>query len=90
MTNPEITLRWIIRHRDEPEVTIFLCEESKKMDEETVEETLCHIWAGFYDAEPIKEVFAEQVCKHCYAVKRDRKIAERRKHYKKVCERKGC
>ena len=89
MTNAEAKLTWIIRHRDEPEVKIFICEESKKLDAEIVEETLCHIWAGFYDAEPVKEVFAEQVCKQCYAVKRSRKIADNKAHYAKVCAKKG-
>lgn len=89
MTNAEATLKWIINHRDEPEVRLFICEESKKLDAEIVEETLCHIWTGFYDAEPVREVFAEQVCKQCYAIKRNRKIADNRKHYAKVCAKRG-
>lgn len=85
----ETKLAWIIRHRGEPIVDIFLCGESKKMDTEAVEETLCHIWAGFYDAEPVREVFAEQVSKRCYAMKRDRKIADNRKHYAQICAKRG-
>lgn len=89
MTNAESTLKWIIRHRGEPIYNFYIGELAKKIDNDIVEETLCHIWTGFYDAEPVKEVFAQQVRKKCYAVRRDRKIADNRKHYAKLCEKKG-
>lgn len=73
----------------ESEIIYVVAKWNKKADAEIVEETLCHIWTGFYDAEPVKEVFAEQVCKHCYAMKRNRKIADNRKHYARICAKKG-
>ena len=99
MTNAEMILQWIIAHRGEPECNIYICELAEKMDEETVIEALDHIRGGYYipddpegyadSLEDPNEVFAEQVCKHCYAIKRNRKIADNRKHYAKVCAKRG-
>lgn len=87
MTDGELSLDYIIRHRGEPECDLYITQLSKKMDNEVVEETLCHIWAGFYDAENPIEITIRQIAKQCYALKRDRKIAENRRHYAKLCEK---
>lgn len=85
----EDRIAWIVAHRGEPKCDIFLSETAKKLDREVVEETLCHIWAGFYDAYPIAEITVVPVAKQCYAMKRNRKIADNRKHYARICAKRG-
>ena len=68
---------------------IYLCEQSQKLDAEIVEETLCHVLAGFYDAEPVRNIAERQIVKNCYAVRRNRRIAENRKHYAELCKKRG-
>ena len=99
MTKAEIILDYLVRHRGEPIVEIFLCKESKKLDAEIVEDVLSHIWGGYYtmddpegfadSAEDPEEVFANQICKHCYAMKRNRKLADNKKHLRKLAEKRG-
>lgn len=89
MSNAETRLEWIIAHRGEPEMEAELCKLSAKLDAEIVEETLCHVWAGFYDAENPIDITIRPIAKQCYAVRRDRKIADNRKHYAKLCAKRG-
>lgn len=90
MTNAEAKLKYIIAHRGEPECETYLCKESQKLDAEIVEETLCHIWAGFYDAEiPQEELLAEKIRKNNNAIRRERKIADNREHQRRLKLRKG-
>lgn len=85
----EDRIAWIVAHRGEPKCDIFLSETAKKLDREVVEETLCHIWAGFYDAYPIAEITVVPVAKQCYAMKRERKLADHREHMRKLAEKRG-
>jgi len=99
MSKAETILAWIIAHRGEPVVDIYLCELSQKMDADVVEDVLGHIRGGYYipdepegfsdSNEDPKEVFANQICKQCYAMKRNRKIADNRKHYARICAKRG-
>lgn len=70
-----------------------------RTETEIVEDALEHIIGGYYTAddpegfadsgENPEEVFERQVCKQCYATRRSRKIAENRKHYSQICEKRG-
>ena len=72
---------------------------NERTESEIVEETMNHIIGGYYTAndpegyadsgENPLEVFKRQVCKNCYAIRRDRKIADNRKHYTKICAKRG-
>ena len=95
----EKRLEWLAFHRGESVANLFLCEFSKKLDAEIVEETMAHIIGGYYIAddpdgfadsgEDPEDVFANQICKHCYALKRERKIADNKEHMRKLALKKG-
>lgn len=85
MTNAEMTLDYLIRHRGELIAETELNRMAEENDREIVEETLCHIWVGYYDAEPVAEITINRVRKDNNKIRRDRKIAENRKHYEKLC-----
>ena len=95
----ENRIAWIIAHRGEPIVDIYLCQESAKLDAEIVEDVLSHIVGGYYtmddpegfadSADNPKEVFANQICKQCYAMKRERKLKDHREHMRKLAEKRG-
>lgn len=94
MTNAEAKLKYIIAHRGEPECDRYIRILAEAIDEEIVEETMDHIRGGYYtiddpegfadSAEDVKDVFANQICKRCYAYKRERKIADNREHQRKL------
>ena len=73
-------LEWIIENRGEPACEKFLAALAVISDRENVEETLCHIWAGFYDAENPETIAENGIRKHQIAKRRERKIAENRKN----------
>jgi len=99
MSKAETILAWVVAHRGEPAVDIYLCELSQKMDADVVEDVLGHIRGGYYvpddpegfsdSNEDPKEVFANQICKRCYAMKRERKLKDHREHMRKLAEKRG-
>lgn len=89
MTHAEVQLEWIVAHRGEPQCDLYLRKLAKKMDAEVVRETLCHIWAGFYDAENPIDITIRPIAKQCYAIKRERKLADHKEHLRKLAEKRS-
>lgn len=95
----EDRLEFIIRHRGEACIEIYMCKLAAKLDAEIVEEAMNHIVGGYYSPDDPEgyadsgenplEVFERQVCKNCYALKRERKIADNREHQRKLKLRRG-
>ena len=86
----EERLDWVIDHRGEPECLAYLAELARDADMDTVEETLCHVWTGFYDAENDPEgLLAEQIRRNNRRMSHERKVAENRRHYAKLMEKRG-
>ena len=81
------------------EIQYVVSKWRKEADAEVVEETMLHIRGGYYtaedpegfadSAEDPEDVFANQICKNCYAVKRERKIADNREHQRRLKLKRG-
>ena len=99
MENAETVLTWVIQHRGEKVVEIFLSGLAEKIDTEIVLNTLDHVIGGYYSSddpegyadsgENPEDIFAELIRKNRHAVRRERKISENKKHYAQICAKKG-
>lgn len=88
MSNSEIILNYLVRHRGEPEAEKLLNKLAMEQDDETVDNCKLYIYFANYDhANDERDFVAEfmefRKQKHRHEIRRDRKIADNRKHYEK-------
>ena len=87
MTNAEVKLDWLIRHRGEPATISFLNEASKKIDAEIVKSAIDVLME--MEPENPESIEWYAVRKNRNQMRRIRRIDDKREHYRKIAMKKG-